>query len=190
RPQVERLFFAERYALEQGIEHLLRELSVCEGPQSLLTLAGERLDALLRPECCVIYGRAEKVYAPVFVRGCVVPSAIEARGLLVGALQAQAAPVDVELWRQRPRKKNLGPADLAVLDSLGAAVLLPVGSSESLAAFVCLGHKRSGDVYTSTDLALFAAVADKMSGELQRFDEVEIHRHARVMQEALRRYVP
>lgn len=190
RPQVERLFFAERYALEQGIEHLLRELSVCEGPQALLTLAGERLDALLRPECCVIYGRAEKAYAPVFVRGRVVPSAIEARGLLVGALQAQAALVDVELWRQRPGKRDLGPADHAVLDSLGAAVLLPVGSIGSLAAFVCLGHKRSGDVYTSTDLALLAAVADKVSGELRRFDEAEIHRHTRAMQEALRRYVP
>jgi hypothetical protein len=69
RPQIERLFFVERYALERGVENLLRELSACEGPQALLTLAGERLDALLRPECCVMYGRAWAAYAPVFVRG-------------------------------------------------------------------------------------------------------------------------
>jgi primosomal protein N' len=82
------------------------------------------------------------------------------------------------------------PADRAALDSLGAAVLLPIGRNQTLTAFVCLGQKRSGDVYTATDLALLAAVADKVSGELLRFDEAEIHRHAQAMQEALRRYVP
>jgi class 3 adenylate cyclase len=55
---------------------------------------------------------------------------------------------------------------------------------------VCLGQKRSGDVYTSTDLALLAAVADKVSGELRRFDEAEIRRQAQARQDALRRYVP
>jgi class 3 adenylate cyclase len=191
RPQIERLFFAERHALEQGVEHLLRELSACEGPQALLTLAGEQLDTLLRPEGCVIYGRAGEAYAPVFMRGRVVPPAVEARSLLIGVLQAKTTPIDVEYWRQRTAREVLRPADFALLDSLGAAVLLPVGRrSDTLAAFICLGQKRSGDVYTSTDLALLAAVADKASGELLRFDEAEIRRQARAMQDALRRYVP
>ena len=38
RPQIERRFFAERYALERGVEQLLRDLSRCGGPQALLTL--------------------------------------------------------------------------------------------------------------------------------------------------------
>jgi class 3 adenylate cyclase len=155
-----------------------------------LTLVGERLAALLRPECCVMYGRAGDAYVPLFVRGRVVPPAVEARSLLIGALRAKTAPVDVEHWRQRAARGVLGPADYAALDSLGATVLLPVGRSETLAAFICLGHKRSGDVYTLTDLALLAAVADKVSGELLRFDEAEIRHQARVMQDALRRYVP
>src|SRR5207249_9356136 len=58
RPQIERLFFANRYRLERGVDQLLRELSVCAGPQTLLTLVGERLGALLEPESCVIYGLA------------------------------------------------------------------------------------------------------------------------------------
>src|SRR5205823_4088669 len=106
------------------------------------------------------------------------------------ALHTQAAPVEVEQWQRRPASVSLAPADRAALDSLGATVLLPVGRHTPLTAFVCLGHKRSGDVYTSTDLALLAAVADKMSGELLRFDEAEIRRQAQAMQEALRRYVP
>jgi class 3 adenylate cyclase len=73
---------------------------------------------------------------------------------------------------------------------LGAAVVLPVSRNGSLAAFVCLGHKRSGDVYTATDLALLAAVTAKISSELQRFSEAEILNQARVMQDSLRRYVP
>ena len=71
------------------------------------------------------------------------------------------------------------------LDSLGAAVLLPVSRGESLTAFIALGPKRSGDVYTSTDLALLAAVADKVSGELLRFEEAEIRRQAQAMQAEL-----
>jgi class 3 adenylate cyclase len=188
-PWIERLFFPERHALERGVEHLLRELSACEGPQALLTLVSERLYTLLRPECCVMYGRVGESYAPAFVRGSAVPPVIAAYSSLVGALQTRAAPVDVERWR-RTARVYLGPADRAALDSLRVAVVLPISRNEPPAAFVCLGHKRSGDIYTTTDYALLAAVADKVAGELLRFDEAEIHRQARVMQDALRRYVP
>lgn len=54
----------------------------------------------------------------------------------------------------------------------------------------CLGAKRSGDIYTATDLALLAAVADKVSSQLLRFDAAVILRRERRMGEALRRYVP
>jgi class 3 adenylate cyclase len=187
RPQIERVFFAERYALEQGVDRLLRELSASAGPQALLTLAGEQLDVLLRPECCVIYGQSGVAYTPVFVRGRAVPPAFEASSSLVARLQTQVAPVDVEQWRRRPAGVPLAPADRAALDSLGAAVVLPLGR---LTAFMCLGQKRSGDVYTVTDLALLAAIAEKMSGELRLFDEADIRRQAQAMQDALRRYVP
>src|SRR5439155_17945985 len=82
-------------------------------------------------------------------------------------------------------KEQFGPTDRATFESLGAAVLLPVTRSDFLTAFVALGPKRSGDVYTVTDLALLAAVADKVSGELLHFEEAEIRRQAQVMQEEL-----
>lgn len=190
RPQLERRFFAERHALEQGVEHLLRDLSLCKEPQALFVLTGERLEALVWPECCVIYGRAGDTYAPVFVRGRVVPATFDAHSAFVAALHSHGTPVEVEQWRRRHVGGPLGPTDRAALESVGAAVLLPIGRLEPLPAFVCLGHKRSGDVYTSTDLALLAAVADKVAGELRLFSEAEIRRQAQAMQEALRRYVP
>ena len=69
-------------------------------------------------------------------------------------------------------------------------MLLPVRRGADLAAVICLGAKRSGDIYTATDLALLAAVADKVSGELLRFDTAAILGQERPMSEALRRYVP
>jgi adenylate cyclase len=69
-------------------------------------------------------------------------------------------------------------------------VVVPVRQDDALAAFLCLGPKRSGDVYTSTDLSLLAAVAEKVSTELRRFAQDEVVREAREMQDSLRRYVP
>jgi adenylate cyclase len=59
-----------------------------------------------------------------------------------------------------------------------------------VAAFLSLGEKRSGDIYTATDLTLLTAVAEKVSAELRRFDEAEINREVRAMSERFRRYVP
>jgi hypothetical protein len=84
----------------------------------------------------------------------------------------------------------LAPGERAALDRLRAAVLLPVRLGADLAAAICLGYKGSGDIYTATDLALLAAVADKLSGEFLRFDTAVNLRQEREMGEALRLYVP
>jgi len=189
RPQIERLFFAERYALELGVEDLLRELSACTSPNEVLTLAGERLDFYLRPECCVIYGRSAKSYAPLFFRGPTVAPVLDAEAALVTALHSETRPVEVEPWLRRYRPSLL-ESDRAILQSLGAAVVVPIHCVDMIAAFLCLGHKRSGDIYTATDLTLLTRVADKVSAELRRFDEAEIGREVRAMSDALRRYVP
>jgi class 3 adenylate cyclase len=189
RPLVERFFFAERYALERGVETLLRSLSACTSPQEVLALTGERLDFYLRPECCVIYGRSSDTYVPLFVRGRTVAPVLNAGVPLVSALLAEARSVEMERWLRRP-DVALSAADRAVLDSLGAAILVPMHRANMMAAFLCLGQKRSGDIYTATDLTLLSAVAEKVSAELQRFDEAEIALEVRAISDALRRYVP
>jgi class 3 adenylate cyclase len=195
RPRVERLLFRERHALKQGVESLLHELSTADGPEALLTIAANRLVDLLRPETSIIYAPAGDDYAPVLARGGAArggppPSALPVGGAVVEALRASAAPLDVEQWAPRRGGTVVAPDERAALQRLRAAVLLPIHRGDALAAVVSLGHKRSGDVYTSTDLALLTAVADKVSGELLRFDTAEILRQERAMGEALRRYVP
>jgi class 3 adenylate cyclase len=182
RPRVERLLFRERHALRAGVETLLRELAEATGPEQLLGLLRDRLDTLVRPRSCVIYASLGESFVPVAfsgqAEGRAEPASLRATGAVIGALRARTAPLDVERWAHR-----LAPGVRAALDTLGAAVLVPVRRGGELAAVVCLGGKRSGDVYTATDLALLAAVGDKVSGELMRFEE-------RAMREALRRYVP
>jgi adenylate cyclase len=65
-----------------------------------------------------------------------------------------------------------------------------VRQGDALPAFLCLGPKRSGDVYTSTDLSLLAALAEAVSQQLRHFDQEDVTREAQAMQESLRRYVP
>ncbi len=190
RPQIDRVFFAELYALDQGIAELLPTLSSCTDTRELTERAGAGLHRLLRPEACVVYAGVEQSYAPVFVEGRAVPPAFEADSPLIGALRGRRTPLSLSAAGRRPDEALLGPFDRAALETLQAEVVVPVRRDDALAAFLCLGPKRSGDVYTSTDLTLLAAVAEKVSTELRRFDQDEVIREGREMQESLRRYVP
>jgi class 3 adenylate cyclase len=190
RQQIDRVFFKERYALDQGVAELLPTLSACAGVRELTERVGRELQRLLRPEACVVYARVEDSYAPVFAAGRAVPSAFDAGSPLVGTLRARRAPLSLSAVGRRADAAALGPFDRAALETLGAEVVVPVQQRDALAAFVCLGPKRSGDVYTSTDLSLLAAVAETISLQLQRFDQDAVIRAGREMQESLRRYVP
>ncbi len=68
QPRIERVLFRERHALRAGVEELLHDLAAVSDPDRLLTLIGERLDALVRPRACVIYAALGDGYIPVFAR--------------------------------------------------------------------------------------------------------------------------
>ena len=67
RPQIDRIFFKERFALDHGIAELMPTLSACTDARELTQRLGEGLHRLLRPEACVVYASVEHSYAPVFV---------------------------------------------------------------------------------------------------------------------------
>jgi class 3 adenylate cyclase len=188
RPQVERLFFAERHAIDVGIGALLRELGAGAPPRDLVRIAAERLDALLRPEACVVYAREGSAFAAIFARGRALPPAFAADSSLATALRERAGPLVADRFAER--RGELGPFDRAALQTLDAAVLLPISRNNELFAFLCLGPKRSGDIYTPTDARLLGMVAEKLSSELVHFEQAEVLREARKMQDSLRRYVP
>jgi class 3 adenylate cyclase len=189
RPQIDRLLFTERVALEQGFERLLAEISGCADTEALTALVGERLDALLRPASTVLYARNGEVYTPMSVRGRTAPPAFATQSGLIATLQESATPLAAERWTAR-RTATLTPFERATLQTLDVAVLMPIRRGPDLVAFLCLGPKRSGDIYTPTDLALLGGVAGKISDRLLALDATAVVEQARAMQEALRRYVP
>ncbi len=192
RPWIERIFFSQRHAFDTGIDDLLEDLSSFENPRQLAQRTGERLNALLRPETCVVYGGGEQGFAPVFVMGRAVPPAFPSDSPLVSTLRTRREPLALHT-RGRARgsaARRMGAFERAALETLGAELVIPVRRGDALLAFLCLGPRRSGDVYTPTDLALLSAVADKVSTELMRFDTAEIAREGRAMSDALKRYVP
>ena len=192
RPRMERLLFRERHAFGAGVEHLLRELAAAVGPEPLLTLAGERLDALIRPRTCAIYAPLGESFAAVFARGFEDdegPPTLPADAAAITGMRTRTGPLDVGHWLPT-MGEALADDERAALERLRVAVLLPVRDGDDLEAVICLGDKRSGDIYTDTELTLLTAVADKISSELRRFDAADILRQERQMSAALRRYVP
>jgi hypothetical protein len=167
RPQIDGLFFPERQALQEGVDLLIRRLPECAGPDVLLERVGDTLNGLLQAESCVVYTRSGEQYRAILARGGLVPLTFEADSALIAALRESTTPLATE-------GAGGSSFDRAVLDTLRASVVLPIQHRrQTLVAFVCLGAKRSGDVYTSTDLALLRLVAERSASELGRWDEGE-----------------
>ncbi len=190
RPQIDRVFFGERHALESGVQDLISNLSGSEDPREMFTRAGQTLDDLIHPESCVIYALVGEDYAPVFLHGKAIPSSFNEQSGLVEELSLRNEPLAGEALTRTTRRDDLSPVERASLEALAAAVIVPIRQDGPLIAFWCLGPKRSGDIYTATDLALLRAVATHLSVELSRFTEVELQRNRTEMYESLRRYVP
>ena len=187
RPRIERRMFQERAALEDGISDLLAELGRESEATALLERVGARLDALLRPESIGIYGRAPNAFVSLVARGRALPPAFDATGPLVATLARAARPLTEERWT---RSNAPSAFERAALRTFDAAVLVPVRARGELAAFLCLGAKRSGDIYTAGECALLAALGDRIGAALGEFDSAELLRDKLQMYESLRRYVP
>jgi len=165
RPWIDRWLFPERVTLEQGFAQLLTEIPSTPDLQDLTQRVGERLDALLRPAAAVLYARAGHLFTPLAARGRGAPPALAARSALIAALQERTTPLAAQRWTAR-RTTSLTPIERAVIETLDVAVLVPIRREAELAAFYCLGPKRSGDIYTPTDLAWLGAVAGAISDRL------------------------
>lgn len=189
RPRIERRFFVERYALDVGVRQLLVDLGECGDSEALTRRLGEALFRLLRPQSCAIYGSAAQGFAPVFVAGDTVPMSIEAEGPLLVTLRKRREPLAFDEFGSGD-EVSLTPFERAVLETLDAAVVVPIRRDAVLTMLLCLGPKRSGDVYTPTDLRLLATAVDRFELQMERFAQAEVVAQSKHLQDVLRRYVP
>ena len=183
RPWIDQRLFAQRISVEEGLAQLVVDLAGCRSARELTELSTERVAELLRPESLVVYARAESAFTPLFARGRAVPPALASNSPLIHVLESRTTPLSASA-------KEIDPFDRAVLATLAAEVLIPTRRRETLDAFICLGRKRSGDIYTPAELALLGAVASASSEVLKGLGDAEVLEQARAMQASLRRYVP
>jgi class 3 adenylate cyclase len=189
RPQIDRVFFAERFALERGMDRLGEIVDACASREEAAAVVGRELDRLLEPDACLVLLRCGDGFEPVFFRGRGGPPDLRGRSALVASLEEQRGPIAYEM----PGEGGRGALDAfqrAALETLDAQLVIPVRSEGALAACVALGGKRSGDVYTATDRALLARVGDRLGAELRHLEQVRARSEERAARERLRRYVP
>ena len=117
----------------------------------------------------VLYARAGDGFTPR-QRAMQRAPAFAAGSPLIAALQERTTPLAARRWTVR-RTASLTPFERAAIETLDVAVLVPIRRGADLAAFWCLGAKRSGDIYTPTDLALLGAVAGAISDRLLALGE-------------------
>lgn len=186
RPHVDRIFFRERFALERGMQELPDRLAVARRADELWNITALALLELVRPGSLVLYTSAGETFVPAFVRGDAVPPVVAGSADLVEWLANLdgATPVDRRAMRRLDRTGQ------AIMDNVSALAVVPIKRQQALEAFFCLGEKRSGDIYTHTDLTLLTALAKSLSIHLLRFDAAELLDDARAIQQKMRRYVP
>jgi hypothetical protein len=134
-----------------GLARLLDEVRACNGADELWRVTSERLDALLEPESLVVYAREDDAFTVRFTRGGARAAQYEEDSLLVRALARRGRPLAAD-------SSELDPFDRAALETLGVALVVPIGTKDLL-AFACLGRKRSGDIYTREESSQLGALA-------------------------------
>jgi signal transduction histidine kinase len=161
RPQVDRLLFPEREVLREGSARLLEDLAHCRNADELYALASERSALLLGARGFALY--REQTGIDGLVR-------THAAGLLLPAHLHQP-----ELLPRRPAASEVPPE----LAAGGVALVLPIQLGPRLDAVLCLGAKRSGDIFTYTDTDALAAVVARIEATRARLAQEQADRESR-----------
>ena len=170
-PRIDHWLHPERRALAEGTQELLRDLALAEAPEEVARLLAERIEALLGSVSCVVYARDGSHFAPLGGSGA--DAGFRAGGPLLQLLAREPHPLSLRAG-DAARRRGLAKADLAVLGSVDAEVLVPVRHGADLALVVALGARRSGSRYASTDLTLLGALAEQASAALLRMRDARI----------------
>jgi GAF domain-containing protein len=160
---VDRVFFSEGRSVEASVEELLEELSRAAGVRDVMQRTGDGIERAFSPEFCVIYERDRDVFEPTYILASGEFPSIPAANQGIRTLETKLAPIRLD-------SRGAMPTSAERMDSpvSGLAVIVPLRSQGAPNAFVGIGPKQSGDVYTSTDLSLLSAVAHAVSVQLER----------------------
>jgi signal transduction histidine kinase len=159
RPRVDQVLFPERVGLQAGVERILGELARQPTPGDLVRHAAKATESVMRVAGVAVYRRDE--------RGLHRESAWELDPPLELPHQL-ALPVRVAT-RNAPE----------VLARAGVRLVVPICLHHQTDALICLGPKRSGDIFTNTDVNLLTTIAGRVEAEWLRFEKEAADRESR-----------
>lgn len=154
RPRVDRFFFPERAALQEGVARLLRDLAHCRNPTQVIRLVETRITAAARPTRSTLLTRKAYGMTSSAKHQPEPPMTIPLQSPIVRGLEADPSPRLIE------------ESEDPTLARLEARLLLPLRSGNDLMAIIVLGPKRSGDIYTATERTLLDSVCERASAAL------------------------
>jgi signal transduction histidine kinase len=168
RTRIDQLAFPERRRRETGFRQLFVDLSECNDASELVRFLGDRVQGLLDPECAFVLVRSKAELAPLLPSSAPSLLTLPARGRLALELESHPTPRlmnDAALTR-------LDAKECDALSEAGVRLVVPLRQGKELVALLCIGEQRSGDIYTSADLTLLGAAAEKARSELDRLRDV------------------
>jgi class 3 adenylate cyclase len=190
RHRLERLFFREQFEAEAALRDLRTQVASYQKPADLLNSLGVEVGVRLRLERSALFSRAEEAFVPVSAHGSAIPPAFDASGALVALLSDRSEPVAHEQWRSWAKRGLLSPSDRAALETFGAALIVPVVRVGALEAFLLLGDKRSGELFSRADVAMIESLVERVGVALDQFAAEAVRADERKLYQALARYAP
>ncbi|MFT7244707.1 MAG: hypothetical protein ACI82A_002065 [Candidatus Azotimanducaceae bacterium] len=157
RPKVNHLFFRSQSNFRDSIDDLINEVASTgtKDLEKVALLIGSRLSEVLEVKDCAIYLYEDEKWTPVFHFGTNINLALEGN-------QAQDLKQLFDRSMVPIRLKQGSDKEMLLADrftGLDAELIVPFRSANDGCGFLCLGRKRSKDVYTNTDVTLLAGVA-------------------------------
>lgn len=157
RPKVDHLFFRNQSNFRDSIDDLINEVANTDTKdlEKVALLIGSRLSEALEVKDCAIYLYEDEKWTPVFRFGSNIE--LELKGDQAQDLKQLFERSMVPIRLKQGSDKEMQLADR--FSGLNAELIVPFRSANDGCGFLCLGRKRSKDVYTNTDVTLLAGVA-------------------------------
>jgi class 3 adenylate cyclase len=175
---IDRLFFRARYNSGQALVRLADAMTTTLDLDRLAVLISGTVDEVLHPAHVTLFLAEDEHGALRRVGG---GDGLATEAVLATCLAGRRAPLTRETLLEDPALEDIRAACLADLDTLDAAVAVPIVFRERLTALLVLGRRRGDVPYTSEALRVLKVLATQSAVALE---------HARAyhaLQAALRR---
>jgi class 3 adenylate cyclase len=165
---VDRLFFRGRFDVQQTIERVADSMTTLLDLNRIVLVISETVETLLRPQghVLLILDEAAGAFRPMGADRAAF-LAVPADSALARILALWPIPLTRERLAEAPDLRSFRDEGLAALESLGAALVVPVVFRARVTGLLCLGPRPFGVPYTTEDLRLTRLLVNQSAVALE-----------------------